>query len=124
MLLTKILILVGQGLLALYFVIGAVSDVVMRHQAFEMMLAKKIPFRRILFFAAVALKFFAGLGVLVNFMPSIFAIALAIFTLIANIIFNDFWDEEGIKRQFTLARFLANTAVIGGLILIIAIHGF
>jgi uncharacterized membrane protein YphA (DoxX/SURF4 family) len=78
----------GRICLALYFIIGAGLDIKMRQDTLQMMQAKNIPYRDVLFFCAVALKLFAGFGVMFNILPIISALALALFTLIANIIFN------------------------------------
>lgn len=115
------LIIPAQIFLALYFVIGAMMDYKFRQQTLDLMQQKKIPYKNIFYPAAVALKFFGGLAVMFNIFAGIAAIALAIFTLIANIIFNDFWAEEGMKKQFTLLRFLCNLAVVGGLMLVAAL---
>lgn len=117
------LVILGQILLALYFVIGAVSDVLLRQAGIELMMLKKIPWPKYLYYAGVALKFVAGLALLLNFFSWIAAIVLALFTLIANIIFNNFWQEPaGMKRLFSLNKFLCNLAVIGGLLLVVSVH--
>lgn len=117
------LIFLGQILLALYFGIGAISDFWLRQQGIELMQAKKIPWPKYLYFAGVALKLVAGIALIANIFSWLAALALAIFTLIANIIFNNFWDEPVVmKRIFTLNKFLCNLAVVGGLLLVVAIH--
>ena len=116
------LFFIARVCLALYFIIGAMIDSKMRQETLQMMRAKKIPLAQFLFVCAVALKLIAGFGVMLNIFSIISALTLAIFTLIANVIFNNFWIEVGMKKTFSAVRFLANLAVVGGLLLLVAYY--
>jgi hypothetical protein len=71
-----------------------------------------------LFVGGIALKVTCGLALLFNIFVPFAAFVLAIFTLIANVIFNDFWRVTGPERKSTFLHFLINIAVIGGLLVL------
>ena len=115
----EILFFLARLFLALYFVIGGCFDFYLRHDLLNLMQQKKIPPRMSLLTAGVALKIIFGIALIFNFHAAIAAIILALFTLIANVIFHNFWAAEGKKKIFETNSFLVNLAVIGGLLLII-----
>ena len=71
--LTIYLIISAQVLLALYYVIGAVTDIRLWQQGLELMTIKKIAPPKFLYGAAVALKLVAGIALGLNIFASIAA---------------------------------------------------
>lgn len=116
------LVVIARILIGGFYMAGAVVDVLQRNDCLQLMEFKKIPYQPWLFAGEVVLKFLAGLAIVINFYTVINAIALIIFTLIANIIFNNFWKETGKKAQLTFVRFWSYVAIMGGLLLLIAIY--
>lgn len=116
------LIVIARIFIGGFYVAGAVVDILQRQECLQLMEFKKIPYRPFLFAGEVALKFLAGLAVVLNFYIVISATVLIIFTLLANIIFNNFWKDTGKKAQLTFIRFWSYLAIMSGLLLLIAIY--
>lgn len=115
----EILFFLARLFLALYFVVGGCFDFYLRQDLLNLMQQKKLPPNLLLLTSCVALKIIFGIALIFNFHAAIAAVVLALFTLIANVIFHNFWAAEGKKKIFETNSFLVNLAVIGGLLLII-----
>lgn len=110
---------VARLLLAGMFVYAAIHNVMNWQGSLQLMQRKNIPYPNLLLSGATGLKFFAGLAVIFNIFAVAGALALAGFTLIANIIFHDFWNKKEREFQMELLFFLVNMSIIGGLLLVI-----
>ena|SRR3990167_3261590 len=115
------IVLIGQGLIGLVYVIAVVGDLYDREYLLTQLANKKLPYHQYLFVGAVALKTVCGLALLFNFMVSVAAFFLAGFTLIANIIFNNFWAQSGQDRKNAWIQFLIHMAIVGGLIVLVGV---
>ena len=79
-----------------------------------------IPFPRLAMVFGLAMMLIGGVMVAVDFHAWIGAIALIVFTVAATLLHHHFWAmEEGSERRRHRNEFLANTAIIGGLFLMI-----
>jgi uncharacterized membrane protein YphA (DoxX/SURF4 family) len=67
----------------------------------------------------MGLKVFCGLLLMFNILHSLAALLLAGFTIIANVVFNNFWAQQGEDRKHAYCQFLIHWAIIGGLIALI-----
>lgn len=119
---SEIMVIIARILIGLFYMSAAVVDVLQWKESLQLMEMKKIPVRRILLPAEIALKFIGGLAIVCNFYLLLCTVALLIFTLIANVIFNNFWVESGKKAQLTFLRFFSYVAIMSGLLLLIAFY--
>ena len=88
----------------------------------EMIASKGLPAPELLAYAAGILEVAAGLAIAVGWMTRPSAIALAAFTLIAGLLFHDFWNYTGQEGQMQMQAFMKNIAIIGGFLVLYA-HG-
>lgn len=79
------------------------------------------PASQLLLGAVIALEIIGGLMVISGFGAKIAAVALALFTIAAGVLFHDFWmvaDAAQQTNQFN--HFMKNLAVAGGLLVVAA----
>jgi uncharacterized membrane protein YphA (DoxX/SURF4 family) len=110
---------IGQLLIGLVFVIAAVFDYKGRNELLGLMTSKNIPYREYLLPGAIGLKLVCGLALILNILAPLAAFFLAGFTIIANYLFNNFWQCEGKAREAAFFKFLTHSAIIGGLLVIL-----
>ena len=80
----------------------------------------KCPMPRAAFWAGIALEFVGIALLLVNYRPDIGAICLPVFTVLATFLLLRFWEmEDPMKRMGMQNGFMANIAVVGGLLLLL-----
>jgi len=116
------LALSGRLLLIAYFLIAAVlalrPEEVKHHVG--MLTRFRVPFPAASFWAGVAMMWAGCLLLLTGWHADLGVYCLIAFTLLANVIYNRFWNEsEPMRRHFTMMLLCANTAVIGGLLLVL-----
>ena len=70
--------------------------------------------------AGLAMMLLGGLSVLLDIYAAVGASVLIAFTILANLLYHDFWNREDNwpERNRALYTFCNNIAVIGGLILV------
>ena len=56
---------------------------------------------------------------LIGFQSRLAALALIVFTLLATLIFHDFWALAGAEREMQFINFMKNLSMIGGLLLVV-----
>lgn len=83
--------------------------------------SKGLPAPQLLAVAVAVLEVVAGLALIVGFKARIAAIALAVFTVLASVIFHGYWavpqDQQFVQQLF----FFKNLAITGGLLLVAAL---
>jgi putative oxidoreductase len=116
----NLLALVGRVLLALMFLdsgygkIGAFADTA------GYIGSKGLPLPEVLAAAALALELLGGLMLVIGWKARWAAAALAVFTIVATVIFHNFWTMPEAQQMMQKLMFLKNTAVTGGLLLVVA----
>jgi putative oxidoreductase len=111
--------LVGQAIIGIVFILGAVTDIMERKALLQLLQRKNLRYEEYLLPGAIGLKIVCGLGLIVNVWPHASAFFLAGFTLIANIIFHPFWSCPPNDRKKEYFAFVVHMAVIGGLMVIV-----
>ena len=112
-------ILLGQAIIGLVFLVAIVNDILERNELMAALATKNIPYREYLFPGAIGLKLLCGLGLVFNILAPVAAFFLAGFTLVANIIFNNFWAQTGADRKNAYFQFIIHMAIVGGLIALV-----
>ncbi len=84
------------------------------------MAAKGMPMIPFLFVVAIIFELVGGLSVLLGIKANWGATMLIVFTLIAGIIFHNFWAVPKAEMQGQMIHFLKNIAIIGGLMFVAA----
>jgi putative oxidoreductase len=111
--------LIGQAIIGIVFILGAVTDIMDRNMLLVMLQRKNIPQEKYLLSGAIGLKIVCGLGLIFNIFAPAAAFFLAGFTLIANVIFHPFWSVAPSDRKREYFAFVVHMAVIGGLLVIV-----
>ena len=109
---------IGQFLIGASFALGAVSDIFERDQLLSLMKTKDLPLPGFLMYAGILIKLFAGIAIALDYHAKISAYVLALFVLIANFIFHNFWAYKGTQAKKEYIAFLTHVAIIGGLLTI------
>ena len=110
---------VGQALLASLFLLGGMNKLLNYHVILDQMYGVGLAFAELLLPLVVLLEIVAGLAVALGGWRAIpAAVALAVFSLLANFLFHDFWNMEGQRAAIERALFFKNVSIAGGLIFV------
>lgn len=112
-------ILIGQAIVGAVFVIAVATDLMGRKELMLALASKNIPYREYLLPGAIGLKLICGLGLVFNILAPVAAFFLAGYTLVTNVLFNNFWAQQGPDRKAAYLQFLIHMAIVGGLIVLI-----
>jgi len=113
----------GRLLLVIFFIVAGLSNMTPARirDHIERMAAGGVPAATPVFWLGIALQFTGCALLLTGWHANIGALCLIIFTLTATAIFHRFWLlDDPIKRNLGRLFFLNNTAITGGLLLLLA----
>lgn len=103
------------------FLLSAISTTLNWENALGMVKARGLPLANVMLFSATLLKYVASCMLIFQFYPNVAAFGLLGFTILATIIFDNFWADTGMQRQMKYFAFLSNLSIIGGLLLVVAV---
>lgn len=118
---TATLVFVGRFLIGLYFTQAALRNFMKQQLHVGILAGKKLPFPREGLLVALAVQLLGGVSVALGIFPALGAVGLIAFTIVANAIYHDFWNHKGAERVQHAVSVLTNLAIIGGLLLVIAL---
>jgi putative oxidoreductase len=107
--------LVGRVLLAAIFVLSGVGKIFAPEATVGYIASAGLPFPQLAFIGAVLVEVVGGLLLVVGYKTRIAAIALAVFTVVAGLIFH---SVAGDQNHFI--HLLKNLAIAGGLLQVVA----
>lgn len=113
---------IGRLMIIAFFVIVGVRNLQRHHveDHVKRLGIFKCPMPRQAFWAGIALEFVGCALVLINWHPAAGVICLIVFTVLATLLLLRFWEmDDPMKRMGMQNGFLANIAVIGGLLLLL-----
>lgn len=114
------LALLGRVLLCLIFVISGAGKIAKFGGTAAYISSKGLPAPEILAALTICVELGGGLLLLVGLKTRWAALALAIFTLLAAIIFHNFWAMSGPEAMNNQIHFLKNLAIAGGMLMVVA----
>lgn len=114
------IVLIARLLLALMFVLAGASKFAGLGGTAGYIASKGLPLPMLLAFATAALEVLGGLAIIVGFQTRIAAGALAAFTLLATLLFHNFWAMPADQQSVQQLMFMKNLSVTGGLLLLVA----
>lgn len=114
-------ILVARILLALMFVLGGFGKLTGLEGTAGYIASTGLPLPMLLAVGAGAVELVAGVLLIVGWQARWAALALAVFTVVASVIFHDFWAMPAEQQAMQQLMFMKNLAITGGLL---AIFGF
>ncbi|MEO6408674.1 MAG: DoxX family protein [Burkholderiaceae bacterium] len=115
------LALIGRFLLALMFVLAGLSKITGFAGTVGYMSAKGIPAAEVLAVLTILLELGGGLALMAGFHARWAALGLALFTLLASVIFHNFWAVPEAQKMVQQLMFMKNLSVVGGLLMVAAL---
>jgi len=115
------LLYVGRFLLGAYFFRSGLQNISKVDLHTGILEKKGVPMPRIAMWIAVAAEILGGASVALGLFPAIGALALAVFTLAATVLYHNFWTMQGEERASHLNSFASNLALVGAFLIVIAI---
>jgi len=115
------LALAGRILLSLMFVLAGYSKIAGFAGTVGYMESKGIPAAQVLAALTILLEIGGGLALMFGFMTRWAALALAAFTVVASLIFHNFWAVPEAQRMVQNLMFMKNLSVVGGLLVLAAV---
>jgi len=114
------LALIGRILLAVMFVIAGYTKIGGFDGTVGYIASKGLPLPQVVAALTVALELGAGLALIAGFYARWAALALALFTAGATLIFHAFWAVPPEQQMTQYLMFMKNIAITGGLLAITA----
>ena len=111
-------LLVARVLLALMFVLAGVSKLTGLEGTAGYIGSVGLPAPMVLAVASGVVELAAGLMLIVGWQTRGAALALALFTVVASVLFHNFWAMPADKAFMQQLMFLKNLAVTGGLMFV------
>jgi putative oxidoreductase len=112
--------LVGRILLAVIFLISGFGKITGYDGTAGYMAAKGLPMIGVLLPLTILTELGGGIALAAGFKARWVALLLAGFTLLAAIIFHDFWAAEAAQKMGQQVNFLKNVAITGGMLMVFA----
>ena len=110
----------GRILLALMFVLAGLGKITGFAGTVGYMQSKGMPAAEVLAVLTILLEVGGGLALMVGFRTRWAAIALALFTLVASMIFHNFWAVPEAQRMVQNLMFMKNLSIVGGMLVLAA----
>ena len=120
---SRILVMVGRVFLGGLFVVGGAHHFFTLTALESAMKARGVPAARSVLIAGSVFQIIAGLQLMLGVYAGWAALGLVLFTVVASIMFLNFWDAEGPAREAARIGFQTNVGVIGGLLIAAAQSG-
>jgi putative oxidoreductase len=87
----------------------------------ERLRARRVPAPKFALVCGFAMMFIGGLMVLLDVFAAIGAGLLIAFTILATLLYQNFWSiEDPARRREKRSAFIYNVAIVGGLLLVVA----
>jgi putative oxidoreductase len=113
-------ILAARVLLALMFLLAGLSKFAGLEGTAGYIASKGLPAPQLLAIGTAALEVVAAVLLIVGWQARWAALALAAFTLLASVLFHNYWAMPAEQQMMQQLMFMKNVAVVGGLLAIFA----
>jgi len=110
--------LLGRILIALLFIPAGINKITGFSGTVGYIASKGLPLPQVAAAGAIAVEVVVALALLVGFKTRFAALILAAFTLVAAVIFHNFWAVPEAQKMVQTIMFNKNLAIVGGLIYI------
>ena len=112
--------LVGRVLLASLFVWSGFGKIAGFAGTAGFIASKGLPMAQLLTAAAIVAELGGGLAIIAGWKVRWSALVLVAFTIVASVVFHNFWAAPPEQAMMQQINFIKNTAIIGGLLLLYA----
>lgn len=103
---------------AISFIIAAISNVVYYPKKIQVITNRGLLYPAFVFWFGFAMQIIGSLAILLDIYLFYGALILILFTLLASLIFHDFWNEQGDSYRLKMQGLVSNISVLAGLILL------
>ena len=112
--------ILGHAMIAFLFIFRCFTAMPRFAEHAGRLAKKNVPFPEISLAIGFGMMLVGGVSVLLDLYSAIGASLLILFTLLANLLYHDFWNhkDDPVERNRSLYVFCNNTAVMGGLLLV------
>ncbi|MFZ5523002.1 MAG: DoxX family protein [Pseudomonadota bacterium] len=114
--------LAGRILIALIFVFAGFGKITGFEGTVGYIASKGLPLPQLAAIGAVIVELGGGIMLVLGWKTRWAAAAILIFTVLAALIFHDFWAAPPDQAQNQMIHFMKNMAIVGGLLFVV-IHG-
>jgi len=111
--------LVGRILLAVIFIISGIGKIT-GYEGTAHYMAMKLPMVGVLLPLTILTELGGGILLAIGFKARWVGLLLAGFTLLAGLIFHDFWNADAANHMNQQINFLKNVAITGGMLMVFA----
>jgi putative oxidoreductase len=108
--------LIARVLLALMFLLAGLSKFGGLEGTAGYIASKGLPMAQLLAIATAALEVVAAVMLIVGWQARWAALALAAFTLLASVIFHNYWALPADQQMMQQLMFMKNLSIVGGLL--------
>jgi len=112
--------LVGRTLLAVTYVVSGYGKIAGYAGTSGYMASKGLPMVDVLLPLAILVELGGGLAVIVGWKTRWAALAIIGFTVVATVVFHNFWAAPADQAMLQQIMFMKNLSLIGGLLLLVA----
>jgi putative oxidoreductase len=112
--------LVGRILLAILFIMSGFGKITGYDGTAAYMASKGLPMVGVLLPLTILTEFGGGILLAIGYKARWAALALAGFTILAALIFHNFWAVEAAQKMAQQINFMKNVAITGGLLVVFA----
>lgn len=106
----------GRILLASIFIYAGLTKLLAFEGVVQYIESKSLPYSSILAVLTIALELVAGALIVVGYKAKVAAFALALFTLLAAVLFHNFWTYPVEQQHVQTLLFIKNISIAGGLL--------
>jgi len=111
-------LVIARMLLALMFVLAGASKFGNLEGTAGYIASQGLPLPMLLAVGTASLELIGGLAIMFGLQARIAALALAVFTLLASLLFHNFWAMPADQQMVQQLMFMKNLSVAGGLLLL------
>lgn len=115
------IVVAARILLALMFILAGFSKFASLEGTAGYIASGGLPMPGVLAFLTASLEVIGGLAIAVGFHARWAALALALFTLLASVLFHKFWAVPAEQVMVQQLMFMKNLAVAGGLLFVFSL---
>ena len=112
--------LVGRILLALIFITSGFGKIMGFEGTVGYIASKGLPLPQVGAAIAIAVELGGGILLAIGFKPPRPALVIAIFTVVAGVIFHDYWNADAAAKMGQQANFWKNISIAGGMLMVFA----
>jgi putative oxidoreductase len=113
-------VLAGRILLAVIFILSGFSKITGFEGTVGYIASKGLPMAQLVAVATIVVELGGGILLAIGYKARWAALALAIFSLLAALIFHNFWAVEAAQKMGQQINFLKNLAITGGMLMVFA----